>query len=59
MTLGILEPRGGEHVAGTVQRNAPQQESAEGLKRDGSKKYILVPQPSEDPNDPLVGCTVP
>jgi hypothetical protein len=60
MPLGILEPAHAEHVPGTVdvyaeaQRGAELLASAPNLKRskDGSK--ILVPQPSDDPNDPLV-----
>lgn len=64
MALGIWEPKGDRHsVPGTVLRDVagqqnvvvPQQNDAR-LKRDGSGKHILVPQPSDDPNDPLV-CT--
>ncbi|KAL6250758.1 hypothetical protein RBB50_003061 [Rhinocladiella similis] len=58
MALGILEP-GVEHVPGTVyvyeseQRHADLLESARHLKRDKTGRIILVPQPSNDPNDPL------
>lgn len=63
MALGIWEPKGERRVPGTVQRdvagqqNVAQQQNDAGLKRDKSGKHILVPQPSEDPNDPLV-CTI-
>lgn len=59
MALGILEPKGIEHVVGTVYvgQQGQQQEhelgSNNNLKRDPTGK-ILVPQPSDDPNDPLV-----
>jgi hypothetical protein len=59
MALGILEPRV-EHVPGTVyvydaqQRHAELLETAQHLKRDKNGRTILVPQPSNDPNDPLV-----
>lgn len=59
MALGILEPPV-EHVPGTVYVYAAQQrqtallDSAQHLKRDKTGKIILVPQPSADPNDPLV-----
>jgi MFS family permease len=59
MGLGILEPQGVEHVPGTTvyfDETTP----GEGdnhhdrhLKRDPSGTIILVPQPSDDPNDPL------
>lgn len=58
MALGILEARD-EHVAGTVyvyehaQRHMEQVSSERNLKRDRTGKVILVPQPSDDPNDPL------
>ncbi|KIW12360.1 hypothetical protein PV08_09637 [Exophiala spinifera] len=58
MALGILEP-GVEHVPGTVyvyeseQRHADLLETARHLKRDKTGRVILVPQPSNDPNDPL------
>jgi hypothetical protein len=59
MALGILEPRT-EHVPGTVQvTHKSDNESST------SRTTILVPQPTDDPNDPLVshlemlgrGCT--
>ncbi len=59
MALGILEPQV-EHVPGTVyvydaeQRRAELLETAQHLKKDKSGRAILVPQPSNDPNDPLV-----
>ena len=61
MALGILEPPV-EHVQGTVyvheyeQRHAELLETARHLKRDKTGRVILVPQPSNDPNDPLVSC---
>lgn len=64
MALGIWEPRGERRVPGTVQRDVAglqnvgaQLQNDAGLKRDKSGKHILVPQPSDDPNDPLV-CTI-
>lgn len=59
MALGILEPRE-EHVPGTVyvyaaeQRQAELLRSAQHLKKDKTGRIILTPQPSSDPNDPLV-----
>lgn len=59
MALGILEPDV-EHVPGTVyvydaeQRQAELLEVARNLKKDKAGRMILVPQPSNDPNDPLV-----
>jgi hypothetical protein len=59
MALGILEPTV-EHVPGTVyvyeseQRHAELLENARHLKKDKTGRIILVPQPSGDPNDPLV-----
>lgn len=59
MALGILEPNV-EHVPGTVyvydaeQRQNELLETAQHLKRDKTGRIILVPQPSNDPNDPLV-----
>ena len=59
MALGILEPKV-EHVPGTVfvyeteQRHAELLGSARHLKKDKTGRIILVPQPSDDPNDPLV-----
>lgn len=58
MPLGILEPQV-EHVPGTVyvydesRREAELAATDATLKRDKSGKIILVPQPSDDPNDPL------
>ncbi|KIX07552.1 uncharacterized protein Z518_02205 [Rhinocladiella mackenziei CBS 650.93] len=58
MALGILEPKA-ELVPGTVyvydaeQRHAELLETAQHLKRDKAGRIILVPQPSNDPNDPL------
>lgn len=60
MPLGILEPRNVKHVPGTVyvyeeaRQNREQLSSNRNLKRDATGKIILVPQPSDDPNDPLV-----
>ena len=59
MAQGILEP-GVEHVPGTVyvyeseQRHAELLQNARHLKKDKTGRIILVPQPSDDPNDPLV-----
>lgn len=59
MALGILEPNV-EHVAGTVhvyeeaRRAQEQLQTNTTLKRDRTGKIILVPQPSDDVNDPLV-----
>ncbi|EXJ79324.1 hypothetical protein A1O3_08826 [Capronia epimyces CBS 606.96] len=58
MALGILEPTV-EHVPGTVyvydvdRRQAELLETAQNLKKDKAGRIILVPQPSDDPNDPL------
>ncbi|RDA94153.1 hypothetical protein CP533_6585 [Ophiocordyceps camponoti-saundersi (nom. inval.)] len=53
MGLGILEPKSGETAPGTTQYygqpDAPSSDVP--LKCDGS--VILIPQPSDDPNDPL------
>ena len=62
MGLGILEDKHLEHVPGTAhvldgdRRREVESHVAqrEGLKYDGSGKILLVPQPSDDPNDPLV-----
>jgi len=48
MALGILEPRA-EHVPGTVQVT---RQSDNELSK--SRTTILVPKPTDDPNDPLV-----
>ncbi|KAK3687619.1 major facilitator superfamily domain-containing protein [Podospora appendiculata] len=61
MGLGILEDRVMDHVPGTIRYfddpDRPQYASdgVEGLKCDtsGPVPIILVPQPSDDPNDPL------
>ena len=65
MPLGILEPAHTEHVPGTVDVYAEALRGAELLSshpdlkksKDGTK--ILIPQPSNDPNDPLVSCRQP
>ncbi|KAF2850980.1 MFS transporter-like protein [Plenodomus tracheiphilus IPT5] len=57
--LGVLEDKHLAHVPGTVTINEEQNEQAvvasSALKRGTGKdaNVILVPQPSEDPNDPL------
>ncbi|EQL01545.1 Major facilitator superfamily domain, general substrate transporter [Ophiocordyceps sinensis CO18] len=62
MALGILEPKSGEQVPGTTRyfddpTAQPQQATGDNvsLKCDISGKVpiILIPQPSDDPNDPL------
>lgn len=65
MGLGVLEPRGtltGHHVPGTVLLDTHETSDetnieleAAGLKKGSGKnsEIILVPQPSNDPNDPL------
>lgn len=58
MTFGILEPKGGEDVPGTVALDevAMQAGIANRAMKLGTGKNsttILEPQPSEDPNDPL------
>ncbi|KAJ4219974.1 hypothetical protein FSOLCH5_001138 [Fusarium solani] len=61
MALGILEAPGVEHVPGTTRYfddpSLPQaaNEHLENLKfdRSGKEPIILIPQPSDDPNDPL------
>ncbi|EFZ00516.2 MFS transporter [Metarhizium robertsii] len=59
MGLGILEARGHERVPGTTRYfddpNRPQEASdnEQHLKSDPISHIILVPQPSDDPNDPL------
>jgi hypothetical protein len=64
MGLGILSDHALEHVPGTAQvfegeqrkeleRNAGSRVGS-GLKYDKTGKILLVPQPSDDPNDPLV-----
>ena len=62
MGLGIFEDWKLEHVPGTARvldderRREEEQAVARrrGLKYDASGKILLVPQPSDDPNDPLV-----
>lgn len=60
MNLGILEPAQAEHVPGTVdvyqeaQRDAELLQSARHLKKSKDGRRVLVPQPTDDPNDPLV-----
>ncbi|EWG37104.1 hypothetical protein FVEG_00864 [Fusarium verticillioides 7600] len=61
MPLGILEAKGIEHVPGTTQYfDDPSRPQVAGehhgdLKRVqvGTETIILIPQPSDDPNDPL------
>jgi hypothetical protein len=65
MGLGILEDRKLEHVPGTAlvldsdRRREVEQDAAQSysLKYDKTGKILLVPQPSDDPNDPLV-CSI-
>lgn len=60
MPLGILQDRKLEHVPGTsplTQLGREDPEVTQGvdtdiLKRDPTGQFILVPQPSESPNDP-------
>lgn len=60
MGLGVLEDRKLEHVPGTAyvledeSRRLAQSEEGVHLKKDRTGTIILVPQPSDDPNDPLV-----
>ena len=65
MALGILEPayadsNTAEHVPGTVDVYAQAQRGEEllsshpNLKKSEDGTKILIPQPSNDPNDPLV-----
>lgn len=58
MGLGVLENKDGHHVPGTVtldQSAALPSETDGGLKRGSGKDshIVLVPQPADDPNDPL------
>ena len=63
MPLGILEDRRLEHVPGTVPlertnviltpENGILSVAGTQLKYDKTGKIVLVPQPSDDPNDPL------
>ena len=60
MGLGVLEDGTLQHVPGTVNvlddasRNAVAAERDTHSKRDKTGKIILVPQPSDSPDDPLV-----
>lgn len=62
MGLGILEDTKLKHVPGTAhvlqgdERREIEQTAARhlGLKYDKTGTILLVPQPSDDPNDPLV-----
>lgn len=65
MGLGILEDKHLEHVPGTAfvydddddrKRSIAQDVARQTLKYDRTGKILLVPQPSDDPNDPLVSC---
>lgn len=62
MTLGILEPAHTEHTPGTVdvyveaQRGTELLSSHPNLKKSADGTKILIPQPSNDPNDPLVSA---
>ncbi|KAL8789845.1 MAG: hypothetical protein Q9213_000913 [Squamulea squamosa] len=60
MGLGVLEEKSSKHVPGTsyllddASRPAlPQNLDAKPIKYDKSNAIILVPQPTDDPNDPL------
>jgi hypothetical protein len=58
MGLGVLEPKGGSSVPGTVlldQAAAHSEGTTSHLKHGKGKNsnIVLAPQPSEDPNDPL------
>lgn len=61
MGLGILEDSHLEHVPGTAfvlegdrKHEVAQDAARTHLKYDKTGKILLVPQPSDDPNDPLV-----
>jgi hypothetical protein len=56
MPLGILEPRA-KKVPGTANVLDQEWKRDPTLKRDKTGNIILVPQPSEDPKDPLVRPT--
>jgi hypothetical protein len=63
MGLGVLEPKGTIHVAGTVLLNdestIPGLENQRLKHATGVNKHIvLAPQPSDDPNDPLNWSTL-
>jgi hypothetical protein len=57
MGFGILESSSMEHVPGTTlldEKSAHAEEHTGNLKHaPGRPELILVPQPSDDPNDPL------
>lgn len=53
MPLGILEPKA-KKVPGTANVLDQEWKRDPTLKRDKTGNIVLVPQPSEDPNDPLV-----
>ncbi|KAK5090301.1 hypothetical protein LTR05_000473 [Lithohypha guttulata] len=58
MALGILEPKetqvaGTVHVKSQAQSHTEAQDTNRALKKDETGTIILVPQPSDDPNDPL------
>ncbi len=58
MGLWVLEPRSSERVPGTVHIGRETEEQARltaHLKRGTGKdaNIVLIPQPSESPNDPL------
>jgi hypothetical protein len=61
MGLGVLEDKVLDHVPGTSyileDRTSDPTFLDSGLKydRSGDVPILLVPQPSDDPNDPLVG----
>jgi hypothetical protein len=59
MALGILESKKPGHVPGTARLEDvgadERQVDVTGLKHD-SNGVILVPQPSDSPNDPLVSA---
>lgn len=58
MGLGVIEPKHGHHVPGTIVLDQTTNQSdpvTNGLKRGTGRNshLVLAPQPSEDPNDPL------
>lgn len=53
MALGVLEPKV-QKVPGTANVLDQEWKRDPTLKRDKTGNIILLPQPSEDPNDPLV-----
>ncbi|KAI0996170.1 hypothetical protein K3495_g12009 [Podosphaera aphanis] len=64
MGLGVLDCRSMNHVPGTIQNfeqfkdraTSDIDETGSGLKyfRSATESILLIPQPSDDPNDPLV-----